>query len=278
MLDRVDDLGAFDTLGTFGNFGAFDAARAVRSLPGAEPFPGLPGAWWYSPVPVLTFVVAVSPDGTRVHQMNTRGAFDPDLTRAVLVFAREHGAGQGPDPRPVEVVPGFGHPGRSFDAVAAVPAAVHGLHAGRTDGLAEAVTRVFPAHRCEFSGRETVEEATVRVKELIRPEDTGRGPAPYLRMRYDNTRTRGGSTGRERGFARHEALLREVPLLEGAPGSFVEFENRAGEVRRVEWHANGRGDGHGSGNGSWTVNGVPQDHAPSEDLLLAALDWPGTGP
>ncbi|MFE0703048.1 hypothetical protein [Streptomyces sp. NPDC058872] len=75
-------------------------------------------------------------------------------------------------------------------------------------------------------------------------------------MKYDNTRTRGGSEGDLRGFTTPDVLLRELELLEGAPGSFVEYENRHGDVWRIEW------------NGSWVVDGKSQDHPPSPAEVL----------
>ncbi|WP_328929883.1 hypothetical protein OG429_38415 [Streptomyces sp. NBC_00190] len=94
---------------------------------------------------------------------------------------------------------------------------------------------------------------------MLRPTIVSRPPAPYLRMRYENTRTTGGSVGPSRGFTTHDVLLRELGLLEGAPGSFVEFENSLGEVWNVEW------------NGSWLVNGTPQGASPSESWAASAL-------
>jgi hypothetical protein len=56
--------------------------------------------------------------------------------------------------------------------------------------------------------------------------------------------------------------LREVGLLEGAPGSFGEFENSLGEVGNVE------------GNGSWLVNGTAKEAPTSESWVAAALGMP----
>lgn len=57
---------------------------------------------------------------------------------------------------------------------------------------------------------------------------------PYLKLLYDNPRTRGGTVGNNRGFATLATLLRELPLLEGASDGFVEYENQHGQVWRLE--------------------------------------------
>ncbi|MFJ3926274.1 hypothetical protein [Streptomyces sp. NPDC090022] len=56
--------------------------------------------------------------------------------------------------------------------------------------------------------------------------------------------------GPSRGFTTHDVLLKELGLLDGASGGFVEFENSHGEMWNVEW------------NGSWSVNDAPQDAPP----------------
>ncbi|MFF3215719.1 hypothetical protein ACFYYB_34470 [Streptomyces sp. NPDC002886] len=157
---------------------------------------------------------------------------------------------------------GFSYGTYRFDAVAAAAPSVHGSHHGRNEALNEVVSAVFPAYQCEFRGDESQDEAVLRYKRMLRPTTISRPPAPYVRMRYENTRTGGGSVGPSRGFTTHDVLLREFRLLEGAPGSFVEFENFSGHVWHVEW------------NGSWLVNGAPQDAPPSETWVTSVLGWP----
>jgi hypothetical protein len=172
------------------------------------------------------------------------------------------GLGRGPDARPLTVVPGFSYGAYQFDAVAAASPPVHGYHHGRNDALNEVVSAVFPTYQCEFRGDENLEEAVLRFGRMLRPTVITRPPVPYLRMRYENTRTGGGSVGPSRGFTMHDVLLRELGLLEGAPGSFVEFENFRGEVWNIEW------------NGSWLVNDTPQDAPLSESWAASALGCP----
>lgn len=213
----------------------------------------------------FVFSLAMDPDGRWAYQMNSLDVHDGGLTRAVLAFARHHQLGRGRDARPLTVRSGFSYGAYRFDAVAAASPTVHGYHHGRNEALNEVVSAVFPAYGCEFRGDENLEEAVLRFKRMLRPTLMSRLPVPYLRMRYENTRTGSGSVGTSRGFSTQDVLLRELGLLEGAHGSFVEFENSHGEVRRVEW------------DGSWLVNGQPEDLRLSDEWVMTALGCPKPG-
>ncbi len=211
-------------------------------------------------MPRVVFSLAMDPDGHWAYQMNSLDVHDDGLARAVLAFARQRRPGRGA--RPFTVLPEFSYGAYPFNAVAAASSAVHGYHHGRNEALNDVVSAVFPAYRCEFRGDENLEEAVVRFKRMLRPTGMSRLPVPYLRMRYENTRTGGGSMGTSRGLTTPDVLLRELVLLEGAPGSVVEFENLHGEVWRVEW------------DGSWLVNGEPHDVRLSEQWVMTALGCP----
>ncbi|MFD5574046.1 hypothetical protein [Streptomyces cadmiisoli] len=239
-----------------------DIEQAVTDIGNVEEVPGLPKAWRWSPMSRFVFSLAMDVDGCWAYQMNSIDAHDEGLARAVLTFARQHQLGRGSDARPLAVVPGFSYGTYQFDAVAAASPPVHGYHHGRNEDLNELVSAVFPAYQCEFRGDENLEVAVLRFKRMLRPTVITRPPVPYLRMRYENTKTGGGSVGPSRGFTTYDVLLRELGLLEDSPGSFVEFENLRGEVWNIEW------------NGSWLVNGTPQDCPPSESLAASALRCP----
>ncbi|MFD8413696.1 hypothetical protein ACFV2Q_18300 [Streptomyces sp. NPDC059650] len=236
--------------------------EAVAAIGTAHDEPGLPMAWRWSPMSRFVFHLAMDHDGRWAYQMNSLDVHDDGLARAVLAFAREHQLGRGLDARPLTVLPGFSYGAYRFDAVAAASPAVHGYHRGRNEALNEVVSAVFPAYQCEFRGDESLEEAVLRFKRMLRPAVVSRLPVPYLRMRYENTRTGGGSMGTSRGFTTQEVLLRELMLLEGAPGSFVEFENLHGEMWRVEW------------DGAWLVNGQPQGVRLSDEWVMTVLGCP----
>ncbi|WP_406716365.1 hypothetical protein [Streptomyces althioticus] len=108
------------------------------------------------------------------------------------------------------------------------------LYRNEKPELTPRVRLAFPAYSCEFSGNETLDEAITRYRTLGLT-DLRRGPSPFLKTRYANTRTRGRSTDPGRGLADSDRLLDELRAIEGGAGSFVEFENRHGDVWRVEW-------------------------------------------
>ncbi|WP_371603646.1 hypothetical protein OG345_24895 [Streptomyces sp. NBC_01220] len=237
----------------------------VAGVEGAEPLLGMREAWRWSPMPRFVFSLALDSERHSAYQMNTIDHFDQGLVTAVLEFARErHLAGKVKDAAPFAVAPGFTTESHGFDVVVAVPPAVHQYHFGRDNALGERVTGVFPAYSCEFSGRETLEEATHRFKRMLRPTVVGRPAVPYLRMRYENTSTGSGSTGVSRGFTTTDVLLRELALLEGAVGSFVEWENFRGELWHVTW------------DGSWHVNGEIRKEPLTESAVLSTLGCPGS--
>ena len=86
------------------------------------------------------------------------------------------------------------------------------------------VRLTFPAYVCEFSGDETLDEAITRYR-MLRLNNLGRDPVPFLKMRYANTRTRGKSTNPGRGFTDPARLVEELRLMDGGTGRIVEFEN-----------------------------------------------------
>ncbi|MFF4112139.1 hypothetical protein [Streptomyces sp. NPDC001714] len=215
-----------------------DLQSTVTAFPRATPIDGLDRAWTWRLNPALNFAGALTGDGTRLLQMNQIRRHDDALARAVLAFARAHEPELIAEGRFLTCVGGFEALGYAFDAVAAVVPGVHGHHRVQNPDLAPVTTIVFPAYRCEFSGQETLEEAETRYHKMLATADVGRGPMPFLKMRFDNPRTGGGSNNPGRALARPEVLLAEIAELRNAPGGFVEYENHAGDVGRVEWDRN----------------------------------------
>ncbi|GGN41984.1 hypothetical protein [Streptomyces fuscichromogenes] len=234
-----------------------DLQSTVTAFPRATPIDGLDRAWTWRLNPVLNFAGALTGDGTRLLQMNQVRRHDDALAAAVLAFARAHESELIAEGRFLTCAGGFEAPGYSFDAVAATVPGVHGHHRVQNPDLTPVTTIVFPAYRCEFSGRETLEEAEARYHKMLATADIGRGPMPFLKMRFDNPRTGGGSNNPGRALARPEVLLAEIPELRNAPGGFVEYENHAGEVRRVQWDRDG----------TWVLS----DASGSQDLGLDEL-------
>ncbi|GAA2939658.1 hypothetical protein ACFQZ0_31250 [Streptomyces erythrogriseus] len=221
-----------------------DLQTTLAGFPNATPLDGLDQAWKWSLGPVLHFAGLLSEDGTRLLQTNQRGKHDDELARAVLAFAREHEQALIGTDRPIAAVPGFSADGYVFDAVAATAPEVHGHHKAQNPDLTAVTYIVFPAFATEVSGRESLEEAQARYQKMLSPAEIGREAVPFLKMSFDNPRTGGGSTNPGRALTYPRMLRQEIPQLEGAPGGFVEWENRTGEVWRVAWE------------GEWVLSGA----------------------
>ncbi|WP_327718815.1 hypothetical protein OG381_27900 [Streptomyces sp. NBC_00490] len=216
-----------------------DPAAVVAGFPGVEEFPGISDAWHWSPVQGLDFAAALSADGRHLFQVNARDTYDEDLVRALLVTARENSSRLLADGTLLGVLPGFSHPGRDFDVVAAARPGVHRYHEVQQPELQQVTWAVFPGYACEFasSDRYSLEDARESFIRFLSPADLGRKSVPFLRLWYDNTVTKGGTNGPDGILALPKTLQREIKLLEGAPGSFVRFENFRGQIFRAEWDA-----------------------------------------
>jgi hypothetical protein len=177
--------------------------------------------------------------------MNCLDAFDEELVKNVLEHARLHSDAVLSACDAFVVVPGFVCEPFTFDVVAAAGPSVHGYHAGRNELLGRTVFAVFPAFHCEFSGAESAGETTSRFKRMLRPALIHRQPVPFLRMRYHNPRTKARSVGPDRGLATIDVLVRELELLEGVAGAFIQCENYKGQVLSVRWD-----------DGEWIVDGA----------------------
>ncbi|MCX4750026.1 hypothetical protein OG455_31675 [Kitasatospora sp. NBC_01287] len=214
-----------------------DLSETLSAMPAAEPFAALPDAWHWSPNPRFHFVAAPAADGKHALQVTTLGPFEPGLVALLLAAARAHTDQLLGDPRPLIALPGFGAPGHEFDTAAVAAPRGHTLHARDNAELHALTYAVFPGWHYEFSGTETDEEALFQVShpQGLRATSLDRQPSPFLRMRFDNPRTKGGSSGPDRGLAKPDMLFRELELLEGVPGAFVEFENFRHQVWRAAW-------------------------------------------
>jgi len=212
-----------------------DLQSTIAGFRNVAPLGDLEQAWQWSLNPVLHFAGALTGDGKHLLQTNQRGKHDADLARAVLSFARDHEEELLGEGRFIGFAEGFSAPGYAFDAVAAAVPEVHGHHKAQNPELTAVTYIVFPGYACEFSGRENLAEAEARYTTMLHPAEIGREPVPFLKMRFDNPRTGGGSTNPGRALTYPRILLQEIPQMENAPGSFVEFENRHGMAWRVEW-------------------------------------------
>jgi hypothetical protein len=170
-------------------------------------------------------------------QMNVRGKGDEELMVSVLSFARERSA-EVLAAVPFAVLEGYKPPADSdyqFDTVGGVNPAVYRIH-DKIPELAEVTYKVFPAWRCEFSGRETQLEARDRFKKFLGAADIHRLPTPFLKLRFDNPKTGGGTIGPDLGLASADLLFRELRELDRAEGAWIDFQNFENKLRRAYWH------------------------------------------
>lgn len=246
-IDMDMDMGTRRDTGMSTRMGAgtgagMDIRATVNGFKNVAPLPGLPDAWYWSPVRTLNFAGALSADGSRLLQLSGRNDFDEQLAEATLEFARRREQDIFARNPHLGTADGFTPPrttegeDRTFDVVVGIAPEVHDFYSVDNPALTPHVRLVFPAYSHEFSGRETLDEAITRYRMLRLNEFDRRDPQPFLKMRYTNTRTRSWSDNPGRGFTKEQILAQELRLLENAPGSFVEFENRHGRVWRVEWH------------------------------------------
>ncbi|GIG86247.1 hypothetical protein [Plantactinospora endophytica] len=213
-----------------------DIANIVQGFAGVRPLPGIQDAWTWSLGTMFSYGLAITPDGGHAVQMNMRGEGDEELLTSVLSFARERST-EVLAAVPFAVLEGYTPPGNSnyeFDTVGAVIPTVYRLHK-KIPELSDVTYQVFPAWRCEFSGRESQIEAADRFGKFLESADIHRIPRPFLKMRFDNPKTGGGSIGDELGLARTDLLYSELRKLDRADGAWIDFQNFQNKLRRAYW-------------------------------------------
>jgi hypothetical protein len=214
-----------------------DIAAVVQKFDDVRPLPGMEDAWTWAVEDMFAYALALTPDRAHAIQINFMGALEADLAVSVLSFARDR-SGEVLSAAPFAVLEGYTPPASSgvfFDTVAAAIPAVHRYHELEEPELNEVTYAVFPAYRCEFSGRETQKEAEDRFDKMIDVADMQRLPTPWVRMRYDNPKTGGASVGSELGLTWPDNLTSQLRQLDGAEGAYVDFENFQNKRRRASW-------------------------------------------
>lgn len=213
-----------------------DIVEIVAGISGVRRVAELDDCWTWSTGGRFHFTLALTADGVHALQVSCRDYLDPELVIQVLRCARERSF-EVLNAAPVAVLGhDFAPLSTKFDSVAAVAPGVHHFHQQERPELHAVTFAVFPAFQCEFSGMETMQEAVLRFRRMLDAANLLRAPQPWVRMRYDNPTTGGGSVGPDLGITTVDVFFRELGNLDGAEGAFIEVENFRGQSRRVAWH------------------------------------------
>lgn len=113
-----------------------------------------------------------------------------------------------------------------------VPKDYHSYLKGRLDNERASLYLCLPAHKCEFSGDESVEDFYMLRREIIETLDWNRAITPKILLRFDNPKTRGG-TNDDGAFVRYSTLLREIDNLDGVVAGFIEIINFRGAAFEI---------------------------------------------
>ncbi len=126
--------------------------------------------------------------------------------------------------------------GRSFDTIFIAPPSFHRHFRGRLDEKRTALFLVIPGYRCEFVGDENAGEFLETCRRSVLVDDLTRTMSPKVRLRYHNSRTRGG-TGDGYVISNYKLASHEVANLDGASDGFVEIVNYKNEIMEILWSA-----------------------------------------
>jgi hypothetical protein len=204
----------------------------LAGITGIAPVLGLDNVWTWS-IGRFRRLAFLDARGSTVFRMNTAGDIGSGLMEAVVRHTRTRWPADLLSP--VTIVPEFVCDGYGFDVLAIPRREVFVHDKNEFPELARVAIAIFPAFTCEFSGQESVEEATYRVSRALLIARMDRTPVPYLKIKYRNPAFGGLTKGKERYFMPYDALTREIRQLENVRDAYVEFETYTGRVWRVSW-------------------------------------------
>ena len=116
-----------------------------------------------------------------------------------------------------------------FSHILYVPGSYHSELKGRR-GLDRTLTSLcIPIFESEFSGSESIEDFYQARRHIVPTSRWDRKIAPKIMLRFDNSRTRGG-TGDTYVPVQFDTLLAEIDNLVGVADGFIEIVNHRGEV------------------------------------------------
>ena len=120
--------------------------------------------------------------------------------------------------------------GYGFTHVLHVAPEFHSELKGRLDEDRKDCVLCIPIFESEFSSSETVDEFVTLRRRLVPTHDWARRPVPKIMLRFDNPKTKGGTTGDGYIPVRFEQVLQEIAAMVGVQDGFIEILNFRGEV------------------------------------------------
>jgi hypothetical protein len=228
------------------------------------PLTGVDDAWmWTGPNDRFRHAAALAADGKHSFEIRTMDSWNEEIARAVLAFAVVHSEEFLGSDSLTTPVAGFTSPVRSFDTVASISPRVTRYQHDAPE-LTDATVPVFPAWHFEFSENATPPEIEFLLKNPngLQKTELERPPLPFHRIRFANSKMRTSTPGNGMHLAYRDVLAFNLKELANTDEtSFVEFENRLGEVWNVVWH-----------NGTWLVTGADDSGAEPRARTLGLDD------
>ncbi|WP_409293983.1 hypothetical protein [Pseudomonas sp. KCJK9058] len=120
----------------------------------------------------------------------------------------------------------------NFTHVMVVPPTYHGYLKGIEGIDRSSLFLCLPIYRCEFSGRESVEDFRELRLHYIPVLNWHREKHPKLRVYFDNPRT-GGGTDEAGAYFQWSNLLRAIDNINGVSDGFIEITNWSDQVVEV---------------------------------------------
>ncbi|POP40661.1 hypothetical protein CHU32_26140 [Superficieibacter electus] len=116
-----------------------------------------------------------------------------------------------------------------FDSLLLAPSGYHGHFNGVLDDKRSELILCSPIYHHEFSGNESVDEFREMRTRRVHIDRWDRKPEPKILVRFNNTKTGGGTIGNEYILMSDARLKSEIHNLNGVVNGFIEVENYLGE-------------------------------------------------
>jgi len=164
--------------------------------------------------------------------MTARDSFDASLCNSLLDFVKSR-EGEVASANPFTVLDGVRDERFGFAALAVASPACHHMYETQDAWLHDHAIEVFPVHRCEFSGKETLEQIDIVRHYGPTTIDWAREAVPLVLMKWENLRN-GSSSHAETLYVSEGFAVNELENLESDARSHVEIQNFRRVSCRVE--------------------------------------------